>query len=377
MLYSSDAIADGKPDRSRETMNSDLAPEGYIGHLHAFRGFAIVTIVAAHSWSMFLTLEGFRTMPSEQAVYAVTETLFHGSTFYFALISGLLFSRVLRPRGWTAFYRSKAVNVLSPYVFVSSVFAIAFWPFYVEWAEAAGESTNFFVVFPLALLRGNIQLQFWYIPVLFGLFALTPLFDAAVRNRRAIWFAGLIVIVPLVVSRTIMPQLLSIPTFVYFAGAYVAGMLVGEFYEGARHAFARFLVPLWVAAIGCSLVICLLYLNEYDAPGLTSISESLFYVQKLAISALVLHYFANQETRLPRWLHVLGTYAFAIYFLHFFFAYGSGQAIYHAGARHYVNAYTASAAGFAILLIAIGMSLLVSWGLRKLLRGKSRLFIGV
>lgn len=358
-------------------MKNDLAPDGYIGHLHAFRGFAIVTIVAAHSWSMFLTLDGFSTMPSEQAVYSVIETLFHGSTIYFALISGLLFSRVLRPRGWQAFYRSKVVNVLSPYVFVSLVFAIAFWRFYVEWAESAGESTNFFVVFPLALLRGDIQLQFWYIPVLFGLFALTPLFDAAIRNRRAIWIAGLVVIVPLVVSRTIMPQLLSVPTFVYFAGAYVAGMLVGEFYERALDVFARYLVPLWVAAVGCSLVICLLYLNEYEASGLTSISESLFYIQKLAISALVLHYFASHEARLPRWLHVLGTYAFAIYFLHFFFAYATGQAIYHAGAKLYVNAYTAIGAGLVVLLTAIGMSLLVSWGLRKLLRGKSRLFIGV
>lgn len=358
-------------------MNGSVAPQGHIGHLHAFRGFAIVTIVAAHSWSTFLSFDGFSTMPSEQLVYSVFETLFHGSTIYFALISGLLFSRVLRPRGWLAFYRSKVLNVLSPYLFVSFFFALVFWPFYVEWAESAGESTNFFVVFPLALLRGQVQLQFWYIPVLLALFTLTPLFDAAVRDRRGVWVAALIAAAPLVVSRTNVPMLLSGPTVVYFAGAYVAGMLIGEFYERARELFARYLVPLWVAAIGCSFVVFLLYLNEYEATGLASISETLFYVQKLALAALVLHYFANHEARLPRSLHVLGTYAFAIYFLHFFFAFSAGQALYHAGAKHYVNAYTAIGGGFVILVFATGMSLLVSWGLRKLLRGRSRPFIGV
>ena len=357
-------------------MSVDAAPEGYIGHLHAFRGFAIVTIVAAHSWSVFLNFEGFSTMPSEQLIYSVVETLFHGSTIYFALISGLLFSRILKPRGWTAFFRSKALNVLSPYVIVSLFFAVAFWPFYVEWARGAGESTNFFVVVPLALLRGQVQVQFWYIPVLLALFMLTPLFDAAIRNRGGLLLAALIIVTPLLVSRTNIPMLLSGPTLVYFAGAYVAGMVAGEYYGRTQELVARHLVPLWVAAAGCSLVVFLLYLNEYEASGLTSISESLFYVQKLAISALVLHYFAHREAHLPRWLHVLGTYAFAIYFLHFFFIMVAGQGIYHLGAQSHATAYTAIGAGLVMLLFGTGMSLLLSWGLKKVLRSKSRIFIG-
>ena len=357
-------------------MKELTASRGFIAHLHAFRGFAIVTIVAAHSWSSFLNLDGFSSMPSEQLVYSFVETLFHGSTIYFALISGLLFSRVLRPRGWPAFFRSKALHVLAPYVIVSLFFAVVFWRFYVEWATSAGESTNFFIVFPLALLRGQIQLQFWYIPVLLVLFVLTPLFDAVVRHRRWLWLAVAIALTPLVVSRTNIPMLLSGPTLVYFAGAYVAGMLTGEFYDRVRELFSRYLVSLWVAAVGCSLVVFLLYLNEYEPSGLTSVSEALFYVQKLAISALVLHYFARHEERLPRWLHVAGSYAFAIYFLHFFFVVLAGQLIYHNGAQNYVNAYTALGSGLVILLFATGMSLLTSWLLKKLFRSKSRIVIG-
>lgn len=357
-------------------MSDKAAPREFIGHLHAFRGFAIVTIVAAHSWSVFLSFDGFSTMPSEQLLYSLVETLFHGSTLYFALISGLLFSHVLRSRGWAAFYRSKALNVLSPYVVVCLFFAVVFWPFYVEWARTAGESTNFLVVFPLALLRGQVQPQFWYIPVLLGLFALTPLFDALVRRRRGAWVATLIVAVPLLVSRTNLPMLLSGQSLVYFAGAYVAGMLAGEYYDRAQALIAGLLLPLWVATIGCSLVIFLLYLNEYEPTGLTSITESLFYVQKLSVAALVLHYFAVAEPRLPRWLHVFGNYAFAIYFLHFFFIMVTGQAIFHLGAKGHVSALTAIGSGLVMMLFACGMSLFVSWGLKKLFRGKSRMLIG-
>ena len=53
---------------------------------------------------------------------AVIETLFHDSTVYFALISGLLFSLVLQSRGWPAFWSNKLVNVISPYVVMTLLF---------------------------------------------------------------------------------------------------------------------------------------------------------------------------------------------------------------------------------------------------------------
>lgn len=188
--------------------------------------------------------------------------------------------------------------------------------------------------------------------------------------------AGALALVPLVVSRTPVPMLLSGPTFVYFAGAYIAGMLAGAYYDRVLELIAHYLVPLWTAAIGCSAVLVLFFLNEYEPAGLTSISEGLFYVQKLSIAALVLHWFARHEARLPEWLHVLGSYAFAIYFLHMIFVMIAGQALYELGTKHVVNAYTAIGSGFVILPFAVAMSLLVSYGLKKLSRGKSRIVIG-
>ena len=347
----------------------------FITHLHAFRGFAILTIVAAHSWSFLLTIGGFATMPGYNAVYSLVETLFHGSTVYFALISGLLFSLVLRGKGWRAFFRSKLLNVLLPYAIISLVFLAAFWPFYVQWFEAEGMSTNFFVAYFRGLLVGNIQLQFWYIPVLMVLYVLTPLIDGLLRSKTLSWIAWILAAVPLLVSRTIYPDLLGPETMVYFAGVYTIGMICGNYYEQTLALIGKFLVSLWVAGIGCSAVLILLFLNEYVAPGLFSLSEMLFYVQKLSFAALVLHYFSRFELSLPRWLLTFGTYAFAIYFLHFFPVAATAQLVLVVAGEH-VGVAAAFAGGLFILVAALSLTLGLSWLIKKPLGRYSRMAIG-
>ncbi len=357
-----------------DTVTVETAQSGFIGHLHAFRGFAILTIVAAHAWSMLLFQNGFDTMASHTAVYSVVETLFHGSTIYFALISGLLFSMILRERGWKTFFRSKALHVVAPYAFINLLFIAAFWPFIAEWLQSEGRMMNPVVFYAQALVSGSLMLQYWYIPVLIALYIATPLFDFLIR--RMVWAAWLLALVPLVISRSLYPDLLSVQTLVYFAGAYTLGMLVGTHYEAVQQIIRQYLRAFWVAAIGCSLVICLIYLSEPETTGLFLISESLFYGQKIAIAGLVVHYLAQHEASLPRWLLVLGTYAFAIYFLHVFFAqFAVGLAA--SLSEGFANAWTVSAGGLFVLAAGLLASLVVAWLLRKLFRKYSRVLVGV
>lgn len=355
---------------------SATGKRGFISHLHAFRGFAILTIVAAHCWSFLLFMGPFETMPSHSEVFAVVETLFHGSTIYFALISGLLFSLVLKDKSWKTFFGSKIKNVVSPYAFVNLLFLAAFWPMYAEWLESEGQSTNFILVYLQGLAAGNLMLQFWYIPVLIVLYLATPVFSYLMRHRALAWGAWLLALAPLVVSRTTFPQLLSAQTLVYFAGAYVLGMLAGSNYDAIREFISRHLFVIWVAAVGCSLVICLQYVNEFEAESWFSVRESLFYVQKTAMAALAVHYFSKREAALPKWLFTLGTYAFAIYFLHFFFINVSAELIRIATEGN-ENALTAAAGGMIILAASTSLSLLTAWLLRKAFRRYSRMLIGV
>ena len=355
-------------------MTVETAQSGFIGHLHAFRGFAILTIVAAHAWSMLLFQDGFDTMPSHTVLYSVVETLFHGSTIYFALISGLLFSLILRDRGWKSFFRSKALHVVAPYAFINLLFIVAFWPFIADWLASEGRLMNPVVFYAQALVSGSLMLQYWYIPVLIVLYVATPVFDLLIR--RMAWAAWLLALVPLVLSRSLYPDLLSAQTMVYFAGAYTLGMLVGTHYEAVQHTIRQYLRAFWVAAVGCSLVIFQLYLNEPVTTGWFLISESLFYVQKVAISGLMLHYLARHESSLPKWLLLFGTYAFAIYFLHLFFA-QMGVGAIGFFSEGYANAWIASAGGLLILASALGASLLLAWLFKKLFRKYSRMVVGV
>jgi peptidoglycan/LPS O-acetylase OafA/YrhL len=347
----------------------------FIAHLHAFRGFAILTIVAAHSWSLLLFSGDFMTMSGRNVVFAVAETLLHGSTIYFALISGLLFSLVLRRKGWKAFFKSKALNVLVPYALVSLFFLSVFWPMYVQYFESQGMTTNFPVVFLNGLLKGTIMLPFWYIPVLMILYFLTPIVDVLLNNRRLFWLALVLLLLPLVVSRTTAPNFQSVQTVVYFLGAYTAGMLAGTHYRLVLGQIEKHLLPIWVAALGCSAVALLLFLNEYVPGGPYSLVQTLVYVQKLSIAALVLYYFSRHEESLPKILSTLGTYAFAIYFLHFFMVNAVARGVLVLTEGH-VNAYTAAAGGLLILVGGTALSLFFSWLLKRLFRSKSRMVIG-
>ena len=359
-----------------EEQRVDPSKPGFIGHLHAFRGFAIAAIVAAHCWSFLLFMGPYETMPAHTSVYAVVETLFHDSTIFFALISGLLFSLVLKDKGWKKFFSSKLKHVVAPYAFVNLMFIGAFWPMYAEYLASQEQSTNFLVAYLQGLVSGSLMLPFWYIPVLIALYVLTPAFSYLVWSRRFAWVAWMLALAPLVVSRSLFPVLISGPTLVYFAGTYVLGMLIGKHYSAALDLIGRYLRVIWVAAIGCSMAIWLQYVNEFEAEGWFSIRESLFYVQKNAMAALAIHYFARSEAVLPKWLFTFGTYAFAIYFLHFFFINISAQLVFLATENN-ANAATAAAGGAFIMAVSLSLSLLIAWLLKKAFRRYSRMLIGV
>ena len=109
--------------RGVKATNDGAKRKRFIRPLHAFRGFAILNIVAVHAWSGQLScIRDAEPSIGVSLLDAVNETLFHDSTLYFALISGLLFSLVLQPRGWTAFFKSKLHHVIAPYIVMTMAF---------------------------------------------------------------------------------------------------------------------------------------------------------------------------------------------------------------------------------------------------------------
>ncbi len=346
----------------------------YLAWLHSFRGFAILCIMGAHAWSMLGFSSGAETrLPDYIWLYATTETLFHGSTLFFALISGILYTRVLRGKPWRSFYRSKWTNVVLPYAFITLVLTALAWPQYLEYGRA--NQIEFF--FPQELLvniaTGQAQVHLWYIPVLCVLFALTPTLDRLLRFRNGV-VVMLLALLPLLVSRTTYPDLLSFRSIVYFLGAYALGMILGERLPAMLNRVGRHLSLLLAVLVISTLGNFLLFLWDYVPVGLTSAHQSVVYVQKMTLALVVLYLLHEQGLRQSRVLGVLGTYSFSLYFLHLTPIWILSDAF----GKQFPDADLAGVAlgGLVIYLLSIAICLLLSMGLRKLLGRHSRILIG-
>ena len=355
-------------------MSSAARKSDYLAYLHSFRGFAILCIVGAHAWSMLGFTSGAETrLPNYIWLYATTETLFHGSTLFFALISGILYTRVLRGKSWRSFYSSKWTNVVLPYAFITLLLTALAWPQYLEYGRA--NHIEFF--FPQELLTnlasGRAQVHLWYIPVLCVLFALTPLLDLLLKFRNGA-IVMLLALLPLVVSRTTYPDLISLPTVVYFLGAYAFGMVLGERLPAMLTLVERHLSLLLAVLAISTIGNFLLFLWDYVPVGLTSAHQSVVYIQKLTLALVVLYLLQLRGLRQSRVLGVLGTYSFSLYFLHF----TPILLLSEAFGKQFPDATLPGLAlgGLLIYLLSIALCLLLSMGLRRMLGRHSRMLIG-
>ncbi|CAK0758013.1 putative poly-beta-1,6-N-acetyl-D-glucosamine export protein [Gammaproteobacteria bacterium] len=292
----------------------------YLQDVHGFRGVAILFIVAAHVSGTYLYhhQQVVGEYEPERLLTAINEVLWHNTTIYFSLISGLLFSVVSAARGWVAFFYSRTKNVLFPYIVMSALFT--FVDYHVEVANGffyiyRGGPVPYLKTLLKNILLGSAALPYWYIPVLFLLFLLTPIIWFLVRKTPA---AVLVMaLLPLLFSRTSI--LLSAQSVVFFLGAYTIGMYLGiDYNKSIRYLRSKIHLFAMIAVITTTILLAW-YINNWPIGGLVSIEESIFYLQKLAFAALLLVFLNHYQKRLPKHLEVFANYAFTIYFIHTFF----------------------------------------------------------
>ena len=298
--------------------------EGYLHYVHWFRGFAILNIVAIHAAAVAQFIPSNGNIDTTSLFSAINESLFHDSTLYFALISGLLFSVVLKPRGIEAFFRGKLLNVVLPYVFCTIVFTWLILDMDGSGVLALRDSAGSYAdALPKNLIFGEAQFTFWYIPILLMLFAATPLLSSWIGRggyRSAlIW---VVMLLPLVVSRAEWVgsgNQVRLATFFYFLGAYTAGLYLGERLEERLEMLKAYWKPLATTLVVTTVALVLLYTNNVGRIGWFSIHESLFYVQKIIAAVLVLIWFRHLDLDRLSWLSPFANASFSIYFLHIFF----------------------------------------------------------
>lgn len=348
-----------------------MANTRYIRHLHAFRGFSILTIVGAHAWSLAIFWTGGLNGPGLDSLFAVTETLFHGSTLYFAIISGLLFSQVLHARSWPQFYRGKLLNVFMPYVTMSLLMTALLWGNTVSQNPQA----NFLSTLAGALLNGKASIHLWYMPVLFALFGITPLMTRLMAIPQGQWLIGVLMLAPLVISRSPFPDFIKPQTFVYFAGAYAVGIAAGANYSRVQAVLYKHWYWLVLLAIVTSGAIYLGYFTEQHNEGIFRLRQSLIYLQKISFTFLLLHFLQRKEMQLPHWLSTLGDYSFAVYFLHVLVI---GYLIHwnHDWLQLHRTVKALGLFGLLCGCLSILGSMTLAWCMRKCLGRHSRKWVG-
>lgn len=354
---------------------------GYLGYVHSFRGFAILNVVAIHALAIAVLIPRNWVGDPTSPISVVSETLFHDSTIYFALISGLLFSSVLRARGYASFFRNKAMYVLLPYIVCTLVFSlmrfndegtgVIAWP--------SGWSDYLDSVWP-NLVFGKAQFTYWYLPVLLILFAITPLLSVMTQAKSyaaiPIW---LVMLAPLLFSRPGFgdgeDQIVA-GTVIYFVGAYAVGVYLGNQLEPLLDRIATYRKQLIAAAVLGSVLLIGLQFAEVNRFGSYSLQETVYYIQKLSMAALVLLWLRALENKQPRWLTYFANEAFSIYFLHIFFMLLLAELgwVYLRDPRFLP--WSVYLGGLAFFAFALAMSVLVVWLLRSLLGKNSRLLIG-
>lgn len=356
---------------------------GYLKDIHAFRGIAIANIVAVHVFDAYL-LNSHRLVPLNGAgatLAIANEVLFHDSTIYFALISGLLFSRILVGRGWLIFYRSKLLNVVLPYAFMTFVFSLIWY----DEGDCAVPSLcvgdSLIVTFEglplfieryfLNVLQGTAIIPYWYIPILTCLFLATP--ALYMLARKAPLSILLVAILPFFLSRTGIR--VTAESVIYFAGAYSVGMCLGMNYKENLSKLKKHATMIAIIALGTSMILWVTYTRDVKYIGPVSIRETLFYIQKLCLSGLILVLLNRWEERLPKFLGVLATYAFSVYFIHLFvlLPFINISLTLRPPPTSLVETVLS---GFVILVTVLTVSTVVSMGVKALIGKRSRLLIG-
>ena len=350
----------------------------FLKYLHSFRGFAIINIVVLHAIG-FAIFEVSKD--PKYPISIVNELLFHNSTIYFALISGLLYTAVLKKKGYAKFYASKLKYVILPYLFFTLLYT----------AFDIGKSglfifresfTDYLNNLPRNFIYGKAIFVLWYIPVLVFLYLVTPLLNFIMSIEKwGKWLIFLIIAIPLVVNRDEVMELyksdyLSLANMIYFTGAYAAGMFLADnleertLYLQSKKHFLLIIVLLSTA------MILYITINDYDKIGEFSILSTLYYIQKLVISFLMLLFFKNLGENQPKWLMAIANDAFAIYFLHILFFIIFCPDLGYFTFINTIAQFSSILAGLILLLLSIVSSMVVVWLFKKLFGKYSRMLVG-
>ncbi|MBU0944836.1 MAG: acyltransferase [Proteobacteria bacterium] len=341
--------------------------KSFLNHIHYFRAFAILNIVIVHVWHIpRIYIES--QYASYTLINVLREVMFHESTIYFIFISGFLFYYLSPKFNIQRYYKSKFTNVISPYIFMT-LFALI-----IHLNDFIRPEDSLLLSFKKILnvfIYGKAQVQYWYIPFISLVFIISPFILKIPKPilSKIILFACFL---PLLGTRT--GTTVSVGQYIYFFPIYLLGIYIAMDYANFISKIETKKTLLVTTTILSTGVLLYIHWKNYQF-SFSNITESVFYIQKISLSFLILIALKKLEYKKIPILNSFATYSFAVYFTHLLV----GNRWVH---KYYYTIVSKSSfliipASIVYVVTITFATLFICMSLKKLLGKQSRYFIGV
>ena len=349
----------------------------FLGYLHSFRGLAILKIVFGHAVAA-ACIGAYGVFDVSKPILIISEVFYHDSTLYFAMISGLLFSKILKPRGYYKFYKSKLKHIVLPYLFFTVVLTLI----KINFGPISGFQEGFQQVVSKVWMNfvfGKANFALWYIPVLIFLYLVTPLLEFLQRkNSVTKKLFVLIIIAPLFISRiqNLTEYSLSLETMIYFTGAYALGMFLGVDLNKKLSWLKKYKNLFGLMGLISSAFLFYFYINEIDYLGIVSLKETVFYIQKISFAIVFILLFNTLEDTQPKWLSPIASDSFSIYFIHGSILYAISPWFIFLLKSHTMNPWNVVLGAVILFFLVLLICMAIVAIAKKLLGKYSRMIVG-
>lgn len=284
-----------------------------------FRGIAILFIVAGHSYGSWRI---------NSVVEKLLANLIAGGSTFFVFISGFLFHYVYYNNlCFKEFMIKKTKNVLVPYIVLSTL-GIIFYitssselPYIDELVTSNISSWYEYVeIIAIYLWTGKTASAYWYIPFIFIVFLLSPLFVQYIKISE-------IARVTIFLSMLVMAMFIHRPfgnlsplhSVLYFTPIYMLGIICSINRKKITNYIRGKAIILGVAIITLAILQTILY----EGFGSLHKREVFYYdgvdigiLQKILMCFFFLSVLQKYENKNIPGLRLIASSSFAIYFIH-------------------------------------------------------------
>lgn len=347
--------------------------EGYLRHLHQFRGLAIVLIVGVHcrtslDWPVDSLLNNL-------LIYALDS-----STILFVFISGYLFQHLNAKQFDFGKYLSKKFTyVIVPYLLISIPALVDKLFFETEAAWMTPFYKDLSVPFKAVYLvvTGKHSGPFYFIPTIAFIYLIAPFLY---KFQKAAFFdIGGLLVAGIGLFTFTYGYYATIPeSILYFLPVYIFGMWISKHSNRvlAMSNTIFFVITasyFMLLSFEISGLIQPEHLRFFEkVPTYFTSTFNLSKMKEMLLAIVLLNAFYRLRNRPSAWLKKLGDYSFGIYFVHIYFINAFERSLDHFSISRIQNGIGYLLFTLCVLLLSILTVALV----KRLFRNHSRMIIG-